>query len=258
MKWLIELQKAVNLDTVQDIQNILDKFDTINNGDNLNLIGLRYRVSPNLVLPTDYAQEHPPLTWGPIAVVTGNATGFDASIINAVIGQVDNAIQWNMNNSWSTDTSGQNTSETTTQTPVQDNVQETTTPDASAPDATSDNEEDLNTYQPQKQATVYQPENSESKVQTAISDRMYNNLGIRPSIIINKGGKYLIMRSYSNYDFAALLDKDNDWRLSPVYVKIDGHLMPIPDLEMYLMDYDRYTQIKFLKNPDQYVRQATQ
>gem|GEM_PF-6641884 len=58
----MELQKVVNLDTVQDLQNILDKFDTINNGDNLNLIGLRYRVSPNLVLATDYAQEHPPLT----------------------------------------------------------------------------------------------------------------------------------------------------------------------------------------------------
>lgn len=141
------------------------------------------------------------------------------------------------------------------QTPPQD----TAVPSANPPsDINTDKEEDLNTYQPQKQATVYQPENSESKVKTAISDRMYNNLGIKPSIIVNKGNRYLVMRSYSNYDFAALLDRENDRKLSPIYVKIDGHLTPIPDLEMYLMDYDRYTQIKFLKSPDQYVRQATQ
>lgn len=260
MKWLMELQKVVNLDTVQDLQNILDKFDTINNGDNLNLIGLRYRVSPNLVLATDYAQEHPPLTWGPITVITGNTSGFDASVINAVIGQVDNAIQWNMANSWSTPTPPP-VEQVANETPVaQTPPQDTSPPPSTNPpsDSIPDKEEDLNTYQPQKQATMYQPENSESKARTTISDRMYNNLGIKPSTIVNKGNRYLIMRSYSNYEFAALLDRENDRKLSPVYVKIDGHLTPIPDLEMYLMDYDRYTQIKFLKSPDQYVRQATQ
>lgn len=87
---------------------------------------------------------------------------------------------------------------------------------------------------------------------------MYNHLGIKPTTIVNKGNKYLVMRTYSNYEFAALVDKENDRRLSPIYVKIDNHLTIIPNLEIYLMDYDRYTQIKFLKNPDQYVRQATQ
>lgn len=61
MKGLLDVQKVVNLDAVQDIQNLLDRFDTMNNGDNLNLIGLRYRVSPSIKLPTDYAEEHTPL-----------------------------------------------------------------------------------------------------------------------------------------------------------------------------------------------------
>ncbi|MBP7007788.1 hypothetical protein KBB05_03590 [Patescibacteria group bacterium] len=55
-----------------------------------------------------------------------------------------------------------------------------------------------------------------------------------------------------------MLDQENDRKLYPIYVQLDGVRTVIPNFELYLMDYDRYSQVKFLKNPEQYVRQATQ
>lgn len=281
----IELQKVVNVDTVRDLQNMIDKFDSINNGDNLNSIGLRYRVSPEVIKPDDYASTHPPL-WGNQVPVFKPSTGswVDNTIINTLIGSIDTTIQKNIDStggflSWTTnelpqgnqtqewwiqDNTDQETQEVNSQsstTTGQNNqwseTQETTTPKNSQQN-TSTKEEDLNTYQPQK-TVVYSPTiNAIDKQKTVISDRFYNNLGLRPTNILLKSTKQFVERTYQWFDFSALLDQDNDRKLYPIYVQLDGVRTVIPNFELYLMDYDRYSQVKFLKNPEQYVRQATQ
>lgn len=78
--------------------------------------------------------------------------------------------------------------------PIQNNqkpVINTTTPVAYKPNSidinSTNNEEDLNTYKPSTAInTSYIPNNSESKIKSTISDRFYNNLGIKPNTIISK------------------------------------------------------------------------
>jgi hypothetical protein len=257
IKGLGDLQKVVNIDLGQDVANAVDKLDTLNNGDSVNTIGLRYRVSPDVVLPTDYATEHPPLGKETPAYSGQSNSGVDTSIINNLIGSVDNSIQEWLQNSGTTTTSwsqlpNQITQATGTNIPTQQTGN-------GEPGTGNWGEEDLNTYKPQ-QAPVYSPwqTNSENSIKTTISDRLLNHLGIKPDIIVVKNDRHFIERNYKNFVFSALLDKENDRKLSPIYVKIDNVRTLIPWFELYLMDYDRYSQVKFLKNPDSYVRQATQ
>jgi len=49
---------------------MIDKLDTLNNGDNVNLVGLRYRVNPEIILATDYASTHLPLGQNTAIIVT--------------------------------------------------------------------------------------------------------------------------------------------------------------------------------------------
>lgn len=88
------LTQKVNVDTSIDIQNSIDQLDTINNGDNLDLIGLRHRVSPECIQDSDYASLHLPLSNIENPVITGTIqTGIDSNVINALIGVVDSSIQ---------------------------------------------------------------------------------------------------------------------------------------------------------------------
>lgn len=261
---LIDLFKTVNVDTSRDIQNMIDKLDTLNNGDNVNLVGLRYRVNPEIILATDYASTHLPLGQNTAIIVTWSSlTGVDNRIINTLIGAVDISINQSMNSgttnsdSWIKD--NQNTlNGSMTKTGTQES---TKTPNTNTigeqKSNTSSQEDDLNSYRP-KTTPVYSPSNSENKEKTIVSDRMLNHLWIKPDIIIAKGSKYFVEREYKWFTFSSLIDRDNDRKLSPIYVKIDNVRTIIPDLVLYLMDYDRYSQVKFLKNPESYIRQASQ
>lgn len=258
---IIGLQKVVNLDTVQDLQNMVDRFDTLNNGDNLNTIGLRYRVSPDVVLDTDYATLHPVLgTVSGTGIIWSNWSWVDVGIINTLIGSIDTTIQQGLN-TWTilpTETTWSQVAITPTITETTWNTSTTGSGTTIPIPPSEDNWElDLNTYQP-SQTTVYTPWDSESKIKTTISDRFLNHLGIKPDTIITKTGRHFVERSYKGFVFSAFVNKENDRRLSPIYVQIDEVRTVIPWFELYLMDYDRYSQVKFLKNPESYVRQATQ
>lgn len=269
LKGLQNLLKKVNVDTTNEIVNMIDAFDTLNNGDNLNIIWLRYRVSPELVLPTDYASEHPPLGTNNSPIITGSTqSGIDTTIINTLIGAVDISINQGLAQS-----GAQIPAETgtivkevvITQNPVNQtgstptNTTVITKPIAYKP---SQSEEDLNTYKPSvtndSNKTIYAPGNTESKMKAIVSDRFLNNLWIQPNTIIIKSSRYFVEREYKWFTFSALLDKENDRKLSPIYVKIDWIRTIIPDFQLYLMDYDRYSQVKFLKNPESYIRLTTQ
>lgn len=270
LPWLIRLLKIVNVDTTIDLQNLIDTFDTLNNGDNVNLIGLRYRVNPELILPTDYASTHLPLeSTTKVEISWSVSSGVDNGTINQLIWAVDISInQWlqtglvqesttwinnqNQGNTASNEVAqGSKTGNTSTT-----NENNSTSIVAYNPN-TSSQEDDLNSYKP-KPITTYAPSNSENKEKAIVSDRLLNHLGIKPDIIISKWTRYFIEWNYKWFTFSALLDKDNDRKLSPIYVKIDNTRTIIPDLILYLMDYDRYSQVKFLKNPESYIRQATQ
>ena len=92
----------------------------------------------------------------------------------------------------------------------------------------------------------------------AIQNRFVNYMGIAPTSATSRGDKYYVVFDYQDFNFGTLLDINDDWKLSPIYVKIDWSMTLIPELEIFLMDYDRYTQIKFLKNTAEYVRSANQ
>ncbi len=268
LPWLIRLLKIVNVDTTIDLQNLIDTFDTLNNGDNVNLIGLRYRVNPELILPTDYASTHLPLeSTTKVEISWSISSGVDNGTINQLIWAVDLSInQWlqtglvQESTTWTIDLNQSNSTNNevtqatgSTSTTNQNN---STSIVAYKPNITSQ-EDDLNSYKP-KPVTTYAPNNSENKDKAIVSDRLLNHLGIKPDIIISKWNRYFIEWDYKWFTFSALLDKDNDRKLSPIYVKIDNIRTIIPDLVLYLMDYDRYSQVKFLKNPESYIRQATQ
>lgn len=271
LKGLQDLLKKVNVDTTNEIINMIDSFDTLNNGDNLNIIWLRYRVSPEVVLATDYASEHPPLGTNDSPVITGSTqSGIDTTVINTLIGAVDISINQGLSQSG---TQSQAESWTLTQevvitqNPVSNgtgsaapvNTATVTQPIAYQP---IQDEEDLNTYKPStandSSKAIYDPGNTESKMKAIISDRFLNNLWIKPSTIIIKSSRYFVEREYKSFVFSALLDKENDRKLSPIYVKVDGIRTIIPDFQLYLMDYDRYSQVKFLKNPESYIRLTNQ
>lgn len=263
--WLIRLLKIVNVDTSIDIQNLIDTLDTLNNGDNVNLIGLRYRVNPALILPTDYASTHLPLdTNTKVEISWSVSSGIDNGAINQLIWAVDISInQWlqtwqtQESNTWLTDNNNINNQVTQSNTGTNTTTNQNNSNIVAYKPNTITQEDDLNSYKP-KTVTTYAPANTESREKAIVSDRLLNHLGIKPDIIIAKWNKYFIEWSYKWFTFSALLDKDNDRKLSPIYVKIDNIRTIIPDFVLYLMDYDRYSQVKFLKNPESYIRQATQ
>lgn len=240
LKGLLDLQNVVNLDTVTDLQNSMEKIDRLNVGDSANgVVGLKGRISSGLVLPTDYTEEHPSLGAEELNTDSNNQSEVDTSIINDLIGAVDSTIEDTLNSGGS------------------DTIINTTPVETSNQNPNTDGQEDLNSYQPQK-STSYNPSNLDTQEKTLVSDRMFNNLGIKPDLVLVKGDKYFVERSYQGFVFSATLDKNNNRRLNPIYVKIDEVRTLIPGFMLDLMDYDRYAQVKFLKNPEQYVRQATQ
>lgn len=238
LKGLLELQNVVNLDTVTDLQNSIEKIDRLNVGDSANgVVGLKGRISSGLVLATDYSVEHPSLEGDQLDAEANSQSGVDTTIIDDLIGAVDSTIENTL--------SGATVDKTPTETPVKN--------------PNTNTQDDLNNYQPSK-PTSYNPtiSNLDAQDRTLVSDRMFNNLGLRPELIIAKGDKYFVERNYQGFVFSAILDKSNNRKLSPIYVKIDEVRTLIPGFMLDLMDYDRYAQVKFLKNPEQYVRQATQ
>ncbi len=240
LKGLLDLQNVVNLDTVTDLQNSMEKIDRLNVGDSANgVVGLKGRISSGLVLPTDYTEEHPSLGAEELNTDSNNQSEVDTSIINDLIGAVDSTIEDTLNSGGS------------------DTIINTTPVETSNQNPNTDGQEDLNSYQPQK-STSYNPSNLDTQEKTLVSDRMFNNLGIKPDLVLVKGDKYFVERSYQGFVFSAILDKNNNRRLNPIYVKIDEVRTLVPGFMLDLMDYDRYAQVKFLKNPEQYVRQATQ
>ena len=244
LKWLLDLQNVVNLDTVTDLQNSLEKLDRLNIGDSANgVVWLRGRISSGMVLTTDYTEEHPSLG-GEETLGTNSQSGVDTKIIEKLIGTVDSTIENTLNSG------GTNTST---------NTQIDTPLDTQIDNTNSDGQDNLDTYQPQKPSS-YNPtvSNLDAQQKRLVSDRMFNNLGIKRDLVVSKGEKYFVERSYQWFVFSAILDKNNNWKLSPIYVKIDEVRTLIPEFMLDLMDYDRYAQVKFLKNPEQYVRQATQ
>ncbi|HMY80687.1 MAG TPA: hypothetical protein PLW93_01600 [Candidatus Absconditabacterales bacterium] len=290
----IKLQEVVNVDTVRDLQNMIDRLDIFNNGDGLNILSLRSRVSPDIILPTDYAQTHPPLGEA-LPVISGSSSvGVDNSVINTLIGSIDSTITKGLSSSGTNTTNNQtNTIPSEHITEGNDNQKPSsidTKPDtntnssnnigimtntasnttntsiSTSSNSGTTNELDLNTYKPGSSSSfpsIYAPGGSTNSTneydpKKTVSDRMLNNLGLTPTTIITKGEKYFVERTYKGFFFSALLNPNDDWKLSPIFVTLDGSRTLIPEFSLYLMDYDRYSQIKFLKDPDSYVRQATQ
>lgn len=134
-----------------------------------------------MVLTTDYTEEHPSLG-GEETLGTNSQSGVDTKIIEKLIGTVDSTIENTLNSG------GTNTST---------NTQIDTPLDTQIDNTNSDGQDNLDTYQPQKPSS-YNPtvSNLDAQQKTLVSDRMFNNLGIKPDLVVSKGEKYFVERSY--------------------------------------------------------------
>jgi len=101
---LTELLKTVNVDTSRDIQNSIDQLDALHYGNSLHSIGLRYRVNPEIIIPSDYSSTHAPLEENTQFQISGTTlSGIDNGVINTLIGAVDLSINKSLQNSGTTE-----------------------------------------------------------------------------------------------------------------------------------------------------------
>lgn len=247
LPWLEKLQSKVNLTTVQDIKNTSNKIDSLNYSDGQWYAWLYNMVDRSIIMDSDYAVQN---GWfGALTTIdtnTQNNNQVADDIINTITNIIDN---W-LNNNW------------TNQPTTPDTIIDNTNTNNNQP-TTPDTNNDLNTYTPTTSASnTYNPSSSSTNSQDttlkAIQNRFTNYIGINPTSATARWDKQYVVFDHQGFNFWAMLDMSDDWKLSPMYVKIDWAMVTIPDLEIYLMDYDRYTQIRFLKNTADYVRSANQ
>lgn len=233
LPWLEKIQTKVNLTTVQDIKNASAKIDALNYSNGVWFAWLYNMVTREVVMDNDYAVQNGWLVQVPTTNLTwSNSWQVAQDILNAVTNIIDDSI--NRPN--------------IALVPISEPTQSTP----------NDDNNDLNTYNPSKLNNTYVPSSSVNSMLWAIQNRFVNYMGIAPTSATSRGDKYYVVFDYQDFNFGTLLDINDDWKLSPIYVKIDWSMTLIPELEIFLMDYDRYTQIKFLKNTAEYVRSANQ
>lgn len=241
LPWLEKLQTKVNLTTVQDIKNTANKIDTLNYSDGQWYAGLYNMVTRNVIMDSDYAVQN---GWfGSLTAINTDSWDSDKvawDIIDTITQIIDNWLNTNTNSNLHNNP-----------------INNTPTNDTNS-NTNNETKNDLNTYVPT--ATTYNPSNNSQQDTTlkAIQNRFMNYMGINPTWATARWSQYYVTWDYGGFNFWAMLDMSDDWRLSPIYVKIDWSMTLIPDLEIYLMDYDRYTQIRFLKNNADFVRSANQ
>lgn len=242
LPWLEKLQTKVNLTTVQDIKNISNRIDLLNYSDGQWYAWLYNLVTRSVIMDSDFAVQNGWL-WSLTAIDTSSQDSDKIAwnIIDTITNIIDNWI----NNNWSDNS---NPSVPTNSIDITDN--QSITPDTN---------NDLNTYRPSSSNT-YNPSNNnqQDNILKSIQSRFLNYLGITPISATASNNRYYVVRDHNWFNFWWFVDMSDDWEVSPIYVKIDWVMTLIPGLEMHLMDYDRYTQIKFLKNTADYVRSANQ
>ena len=79
-------------------------------------------------------------------------------------------------------------------------------------------------------------------------------LGLEPTNIIQQWDKYLITFTLQEYNMAAVIDIEKNYKLYPLAIDIKGQVIAIPDFALTLIPFSQGNITRFVNDPLDYIQ----